>query len=358
MKQSDIKILLGILCVAIVGGVYLYVFKPCMEDKEAYDAEISTLQDKYDDLKAKDKDREMYEEQTKENLAKFHEELDKFPATLVQEKSVMFIKGIDKDDEFEVSSTGLGQPAAFFTMNPAPDDELGENYECYSASFPISYEGSYEGIKELVEYVMDYPERMNITSMNISYDAEEDKYSGSISLNAYCITGNGRTDAEVDVNEPIGADNIFLGGEGSLKPSTYKYDSDNGAALKTDNDVEILLVNANNDLTDGIIVGKGDNLLKNADNDVASVEVKVEAGDDDTYKVTYTMGDESFTVDAKDDVKIYVKSSERVDDNDKNGVKLSIKNTTDAPVFVLVDGDDEASPRFNMGGKTGTVKVY
>ena len=58
------------------------------------------------------------------------------------------------------------------------------------------------------------------------------------------------------------------------------------------------------------------------------------------------------------DVKIYVASSKRTDADDKNVAKLNINNKTDLSVFVKVDDDDATSPRFKMGSKTGTVKVY
>lgn len=47
-----------------------------------------------------------------------------------------------------------------------------------------------------------------------------------------------------------------------------------------------------------------------------------------------------------------------MDSDDKNGVKLNVKNGTTIPVYVKVAGDDTSSPRFALGSKTGTVKVY
>lgn len=53
MSKANISILLVLLSVVIVGGVYLYVYKPNMESKDAVQAEINTLQARYDDLNAK-----------------------------------------------------------------------------------------------------------------------------------------------------------------------------------------------------------------------------------------------------------------------------------------------------------------
>ena len=54
----------------------------------------------------------------------------------------------------------------------------------------------------------------------------------------------------------------------------------------------------------------------------------------------------------------YVESSARVDNGDKNGITLSVSNSTDVPVYVKVADDDKSAPRFALGSKTGTVKVY
>ena len=44
---------------------------------------------------------------------------------------------------------------------------------------------------------------------------------------------------------------------------------------------------------------------------------------------------------------------------DENGIVWKVTaNDTDMTVFVKVADDDTTSPRFTLGSKTGTVKVY
>ena len=120
MSKANISILLVLLSVVIVGGVYLYVYKPNMEDKDAIQAEINTLQTKYDDLNAKAQKKEQYLADTAMYRAEFEDEVAYFPATLDQELSVMFIKGINKDEgvkQFDVNNVGLGDPGWFHCLN-------------------------------------------------------------------------------------------------------------------------------------------------------------------------------------------------------------------------------------------------
>ena len=122
LSKSNIKIILFIVAVAILGLTYLYVFKDNMSTADSIQSEVDTLQARYDELNAKQKDRDMYEEKTAEYEKLFADRLAYFPATLDQEISVMFIKGVEKDEgnlQFGVNSVGLGQPETFYSLSAA-----------------------------------------------------------------------------------------------------------------------------------------------------------------------------------------------------------------------------------------------
>ena len=365
MTQSNLRIILVLLAVLVLGGVYMYVFKPNMDDKKSIDSEVETLEARYNELKSMEVHRDEYIAQTAEYNEKFEEAISIFPATLDQEISVMFMKGIEKDQgnlQFDINTVGLGREELFYTLggSPAATDENGQpvaadgDYECYKAAFPIMYNGSYEGIKDLMDYIIAYKYRMNITSITITYDDQEDTYKGTLELDAYCVTGGDREADTVTTDVQNGVENIFLGGEGAAAPAST------GANVSaSSNDVKITLVNANNDAGDGITVAAAGKTASNGDNKVATVDVNIE--EKDGKKVaTVSLGGEDLTVDINDSqtsFRIYVGSSKRVDAGDTNGIKLNVSNSTDIAVDVKVDGDDETSPRFNMGSKSGTVRV-
>lgn len=369
MSKANISILLVLLSVVIVGGVYLYVYKPNMEDKDTIQAEINTLQARYDDLNAKAQKKEQYIADTAMYKAEFEDEVAYFPATLDQEISVMFIKGINKDEgvkQFDVNNVGLGRPNMFYvlgsgaTQGGADVALTDDSYLCYTAAFPVSYAGSYEGIKDLLDYIMAYKYRMNVSTVTMAYNSETDAFTGSISINAYCIAGGGREADKVSVNVNNGVDNIFHGGSGAVAVSSFEYDADNGAAIVSNHDVNILLNNANNDTTDGIIVSAGgsDTYVTSGANEVVTLVITVDSEEGKNF-VTYAIGDKSYKKEiVSSDLKIYVESSKRVDGNDNNGVKVTVDNKTGLPVFFKVADDDATSPRFSVGSKSGTVKVY
>ena len=363
MTQSNLRIILILLAVVVLGGVYMYVYKPNMDDKESLDSEISTLETRYNELKAQEVHRDEYLAKTAEYNEKFEEAVADFPATLDQEISVMFMKGIEKDQgnlKFDIATVGLSKPELFYSLGgSATSAEDGVTtaapggYECYRAAFPISYTGSYEGIKDLIDYVMAYKYRMNVSALTISYDATTDQYSGNISLNAYCVNGGDREADTVTTDVQNGVSNIFLGGAGASVPAS----SDSSSSVSaSSNDIKITLNNANNDGTAGVVIKMGNEEITYTDNDVVDVDVKLE--EKDGKKIgTITVDGKSVELDVASSFGIYVESSARVDSADKNGIKLNVDNGTDVAVDVKVDGDDSASPRFNMGSKTGTVRV-
>ena len=52
MSKSNIKIILFIVAVAILGLTYMYVFKDNMDSADSIQSEVDTLQTRYDELMA------------------------------------------------------------------------------------------------------------------------------------------------------------------------------------------------------------------------------------------------------------------------------------------------------------------
>jgi Tfp pilus assembly protein PilO len=375
MKDSDKKILLVLLAAAILVLTYMYVYKSAKADIDTLNADIDTLQVKLDDLKAKESLKDQYLAETEEYNVAFDEVLANYPADLNQETTVMFTKGVEEQFDFTYNSLGLGQPSQYYVLGQTTSDDsvvvsdtdesTDESYVCTSAAFTVSYEGSYDDLKAYMDYIANYKYRMTISNINISYSMETERCTGSLTLNAYAISGPDRTADTVDVDVPTGVDNIFVGGSSSAASSaavTYKYDSDEGAAIVSDYNVMMLLNNANSDSASGIIVAADksdeDTYVSSNDNSAVDVKISVYSADGKNF-VSYEIGDQSYEKELlTDDVTIYVKSSARVDSDDTNAVNVTVSNTTSLPVFFKVADDDTTSPRFKVVNKSGVVKVY
>ncbi len=375
MSETSKKALIALLGIIIVIGAYMYVISPAIEDIDKLNSDITTLQARLNELTEKEKQKDQLLAETAEFNQKFEEILKDYPADLNQESTVMFFKSIEENNEFVLKTFSMPKEAQFYKLGSsstvsndaltgqdiAPED----TYICTTSAYGISYEGSYQGIKDVLTYVADYRYRMNSSTMNITYNEAEDLYTGSITINAYAISGPDRTPDKVDPGLPAGTDNLFFRGDGSGGASSSgssKYDADDGAAIVTSNNLVLLLNSANSDLSSGIIAASNSNreetYVTSNENDRVALDLSVYTEEGKNF-LKYSIGDASYTVELlTEDVTIYVKSSARVDADDKNGVDVSVMNTSTLKVYFKVVDDDATSPRFKVVNKSGTVKVY
>ena len=378
MTDTSKKALIAVLGVAILVLGYMYIFKPAKDDVDSLKTECDTLQTRLDDLIAKESQKDRLLAETDEFNKRFEEVLKYYPADLKQEAAVMFLKSIEENNEFVNNSWSMPEESVFYTLGQntntdevsVSEDALsGEStgkqaYQAVTTSYGITYSGSYQGIKDVLKYVADYRYRMNVSSFNIGHDETTDKYNGQLTLNAYAITGPDRTSDPVDPGVPAGTNNLFIAGDGSSSSSSAasKYDADQGESIKSSNDLAILLSSANSDISAGVIVASNANrdetYVTSNDNARAELTLSVYAEDGKNY-VEYSIGDKKYVAEIlSEDLKVYVKSSARVDASDVNGVDVTVKNTTTLPVYFKVTDDDATSPRFKLVGRSGVVKVY
>lgn len=406
MKLGDLEksLLIGIFGIAVAVLGFLYVIKPGYEEVQGIKAECVQLQDRLTLLQQKEARRDEYLAGIEEYEAAFQEKLDGFAPDLNQEVTIMFLEGIKDDNEFEIDSLSLGEPEEFYTLGLGGGDvalatpteatatteatteattgttETGTattgdvvdtpaEYICYRAAFPVAYKGSYASLKDVVNYVNTFENRMTIDTINIAYNADEESYSGNLNLMLYAVMSEDRPETSMEMNEvEIGTDNIFQGAVGSGSSSAAekltKYDENDGAAIESSYDFYAMLNAASSDVSAKVVgqngAGKEASVISNSDNDVTTLSFDFYEKDGKNY-CKYTLGGSvsyEAEVTSAEDIKLLLQSSARKNDDDKVGVKVTIRNTTSLPVYVKVSGDDSVSPRVNITSKSGAVKVY
>ena len=375
MKQSDIKILLVLLAIGLIVASIFLVARPKNDSIKALQSEISELQARYDDLCAKESQKDQFIAETKEFNEKFDAEVAKFAPDLDQENTLMFLKGVEETHEFQNVSVSLPQPSTYYVLGQgsAADgatvsedpEEAANQYVVLADAYGISYKGSYDDLKNYLDYVANYKYRMCISAINIAYSADAEKpldeCSGSITLNEYAVTGPDREHDVPVIDVKEGKEVIFEDVNGGNRSST-SYDADNGESIVANHNLVILLNNANSDTSSGIIVASSESdentYVTSSANSEQKLDVSITEEDGKKY-ITYAIGASSKKVEVlSNDVTIFVKSSERAGSDDTNGLSLNVNNSTDLAVYIKVSGDDASTPRFKVGSKTGTVKVY
>lgn len=385
MSASNKNMILVFLGLIIVVAAYFLGVTKMLEEKEQLDAEVITLQKRYDELQEKSKRKDEYEAGIKVYNEKYEEKINKFPATLDQEYTIMFVEGLCQSFEFDATSLGMGSPEQFYILGTSTLASEGEETSaetteeaapaaeepvaaansniCYTASFPIHYEGSYEGIKEVLNYVAGYRYRMTVDTTALTYDMSADKYTGDITLTSYAISGPDRKDDPLNLDMETGTKNLFTGSDSSQGVSSgmNKYDENDGASIASDYDFYVMLNPADSDVSAKSVGqnGKSASQVTGTANEVEDLKLDFYEKDGKNY-VTYTLGEKSYEAEitSAEDVTIYVASTARKDATDLSGVNVTIANAMSIPVYVKVSGDDVASPRFNVTSKSGKVKVY
>lgn len=410
MKDSEKSILIVLAGVAVAVLSVLYVIKPNWEETQAVKAECVQLQDRLTLLQQKEARRDEYLAGIEEYENAFNEQLDNFAPDLNQEVTIMFLEGIKDSNDFFIEALALGEPEQFYTLGSGGGDatlattpdaaatteaatteaaateaaatdaaatdaavptvEETPAYECYRADFPMSYVGSYESLKDVVRYVNEFEDRMTINQMEITYNADTDVYEGTIDMKVYAIMGEDRPETSMEMNEvETGTENLFKndGSTGSSSSATEgmtKYDENDGAAIESSYDFYAMLNPASSDVSAKVVgqngAGKEASVISNSDNDVTTLSFDFYEKDGKNY-CKYTLGGSvsyEAEVTSAEDIKLLLQSSARKNDDDKVGVKVTIRNTTSLPVYVKVSGDDSVSPRVSIASKSGAVKVY
>ncbi len=375
MTDTNKKILLTLLGVIILFATYMYVVKPKMSNIKNLESDIDELQARYDDLCAKEAQKDQLLAETEEFNKQFDETVNKFAPDLNQENTVEFLKNTELDNDFVNMSVTMPRDTVFYILgqgavsnqDQAVDVDK-DAYVAYNDNYSISYSGTYEGLKSYLDYILNYKYRMAVESISITFDEEADapimECNGAVVLNTYAVKHEDRIAdiPKVDVEE--GKENIFAT-EGEYMPASAAssdHDSDNGDSIVSNHNMIIMLNNAGNDTSSGIIAAASASneatYVTSNENKVEDLTIAITEEDGKNY-ITYAIGSKSYKAEVlTSDVAIYVKSSSRVDDKDTNGVNVKISNDTALPVYIKVADDDASNPRFKLAEKAGSVKQY
>lgn len=236
VTKGQRNLLLFLLGVAIIFLPIRFVAMGNFDDKKEIDKQKNERQTYYNDLKAKDNNRQQYIDDTAKYKADYEAILAEFPAELYQDNTIMYLQGIKDEYKFTFPSVTMGEEMLFYTLGqgavgdisldaaPAETDTTtavaSDGYNCYMATFPVSYTGDYKNIKSVIDYIKDGEYRMTLDSISIAFNDTEGYYEGELSFTSYAVNGGDRTTDHADVNVQTGTTNIFGNPTVKQQPTT------------------------------------------------------------------------------------------------------------------------------------------
>lgn len=378
LTEKDKNLLLILVVVAAFCLPLVLLVQPAMNKCEALTREISELQSRKSYLDQIVAAGSTYQEEAESIAVKKEELMNRFPADIPQEASLLFMDNTEKKLPISLYQVGFGEDVAM-QMTSAPTQEAIDQVEAdtgdvtddsvyadttsqtavtsgltgISTSTDFLYTAGYEEFKEFLDYIENYNDRMVITSLTASYAMDMNQVNGNFTLIQYALKGEDRNPVSFLEPEMIqGTNNIFTQASGVFNEGANQSAQFFLMLNQPDADDEAFIMGQMSDVTE-------ETYLVNDENKLQKVTIEFE-GADGEYTAYYSVGKEKtakegipFTADGQ--IGFEILSSERADDKDKVSVQVDIVNNTDTIVYLSVQNDDEENPRVTIKGKTGDI---
>ena len=209
ISQKHIQIILLILIVVIALCAYQFGYVRFIEKANAVKEENKTIEARINELTEKETHREEWnqaiaktEEDTKAILAKYG------PGN-TPEKSIMLVRALEDTAGMQIGTIGFNPDSVLFVSSDL-DENGNPAVEIDSTFISLSYNTTYEGLKECMKFITSYKERMNVQSFTSNFNQENGQLTGNMIINLY-----GVKDADHKYVDPTvggiqtGTDNIF-----------------------------------------------------------------------------------------------------------------------------------------------------
>lgn len=412
MSDRDKKLLVYLGALVILAAAYFLVGRPFLDKIDAQSVEKQQLESELRSKREAYENKDKYQKGIEDSNARIQEIISKFPEDNTDEKSVMFashaeadipiwfsqmkfaeekqslVGGGDVQSASDVEQQQLEENVAAAEGESGPS-EGGDNASARGGEHEnavgeligrdtelgLVFQVEYDDFKKFLAYIRDYKDRLVIKDIEVTYSAYSDLVSGTMTLSQYAVLGEGRQLPEVVTEvDALGTDNIFKHEDegGSILDLLAGIASDflnkiTGGLTEEAKDEYgtdyFVKVNAVTDNTNGITVGKADDpkgksYITDDVNDVQKVVFTL-SGESGKYTVKYAIGDNEHedSIERGENDKVYLRiiSSERSGDSDKVGIALHVHNTSDIPVIVNVEGEDQDNPRLTITERNGEV---
>ncbi len=199
------KVILAALLILIAIAV---IFLKYMPEKESYENQKSTLENSISMLQAQianNSKYEKYQEYIPDALAEIENSrqvlYERFPVKMLEEDQIMYVIYLEELFGTEIS---------FTLSNPYIIQMFSDGATLQGLELTVNYETTYEGFKDMIDYLATDSRITSIKDARIQYDPDQDLAVGDLTLICYILDSENKQYVKPDVTEPeIGKDSIF-----------------------------------------------------------------------------------------------------------------------------------------------------
>ena len=271
LSMRDKKLLLIFLGIAVFALGYFLVFRPQMAKAEALRAENVPLREKLNELKEIEENKDFYVSETAKYNDQVNAYLAMFPVDVKEEDAILLGKrmedklgisaaGMDFSDmqlvasldgSASYSSSGEQQTLSEQANEPTQDqinqiegttdqsesgrtdiDISSEDVSLYRMQNTITFNCTYDELKNIVDFLASEKTRMTIDSVNVTFSSSTGELGGTIVVDMYAMTGTGQEYTEPNTSPVKSGNKNLFGTVSSNKKTSSDAEDDYGVEGK------------------------------------------------------------------------------------------------------------------------------
>lgn len=228
----------------------------------------------------------------------------------------------------------------------------------------LKFSGSYSSLESFLRSIRNYERKIIVNSITITQNTINE-IVGTIGIEVYAIP---KVNGDLEKYLKWNVNNTY----GKLAP--FSLDSSVGNVVanseKSDSDFLISVKSINSELP-SVIIGKSNDKSKATyiygnNNNIEEAEIEI-TKKDYKYYYKYKMSNERYPseyegngqefIPSSDNINVKILSENRVNSDDKSGLKINVVNKTDKLVNVEINNDDSENSRISVSGDSKNISV-
>ena len=235
VTERDKALLMILGGVAIAGLTYYYGFTKLNEKTAAIDSENTTLRTQVQMLTSVSANKDTYVKDTDKYIIDTNRIMAGYPSLVTTADKILYTETLANIlVPTYVYEAALSEPVAMDITIPEREDQLAnagadvtgliaqyqyepdgtipevENLMFYDSVEVMTFDTTYNGLKQIILNVINHEDFKNITELTVSYDSSTGRLSGEMTIDYYYLEG---TDKEYVMPNPglinHGTDNVF-----------------------------------------------------------------------------------------------------------------------------------------------------
>lgn len=209
ISKRDQSLLLLFAALAVLAISYFGIYQKNVQRALALQEENETLEKRVNELEEKVLEKDVIIADTAQKREKIAEITMQFPEKVTTEKAIVLLDELEKKFDFTIHSEGFMMNGEYWQGS-----KEGEEIKAFCSTVNISYETTYQGLKQVLDYIKNYGDRMTVTNVTTAYSNETGELTGNMTIAMYSLLGEGQEYKEPVIgNIRYGINNIFRTGE-------------------------------------------------------------------------------------------------------------------------------------------------